>query len=207
MRLILLGAPGCGKGTISSLMKNRYGYVHISTGDLIRNEISQNTTLGLCLKDITKKGELISDEIVATLLKNKLSKDKISDNFILDGFPRTISQAKLLEDIVEIDKVIFLDVDYESILQRLSFRRVCSGCNKVFSTQTYKNQSCDICGGELYKREDDNEDVIKNRFEVYEIQTKPLIDYYKKKNILKTVISQNDIEKDFEKVIEILEGN
>ena len=198
MRLILLGAPGCGKGTLSSDIVKKLNYVHISTGEILRREVALKTPVGLKAKQYIDKGHFVPDEVVIEILKNKL-KEIGNDNFVLDGFPRNISQAVALEKICKIDKAIFLDVDYQVIINRITGRRICSDCGKIFNTSFYQGVECDICGGILVQRPDDTKEIIQERLNVYEKQTKPLIDFYKEKGRLFTLKAGNTSTETFQK--------
>lgn len=205
MRLILLGAPGCGKGTLAGDIVKCYNYVHISTGQILRQNIAEETTVGKIAKNYIDKGHFVPDEIVIEILKNKL--DEIgNDNFILDGFPRNLFQAQELSKIAKIDKVILIDVDYSVIINRITGRRICSDCGRIFNTNSYKEIECDICKGILLQRADDTEEVIRERIKVYEEQTKPLIDYYKNQGLLCCLKAGSTPQETFQKFVkDILE--
>lgn len=188
MRLILLGAPGCGKGTLAGNIVKENSYCHISTGEILRQNIALGTPVGLMAKSYIDKGHFVPDEIIIKLLKEKLATIN-DDNFILDGFPRNLAQAKELDTITKIDKVVYINVDYQTILKRITGRRVCGDCGKVFNTEFYDKIECDNCGGILIQRNDDKEEIVKERFEIYERQTKPLIDYYKEQNKFCTIVA------------------
>ena len=188
MKCVFLGPPGAGKGTLAGEVAKEYGMVHISTGDLFREAIKNGTELGLKIKAVIESGALVSDDLTIALLKERLDKNDWADNgFILDGFPRTIPQADALSSIVKLDAVINLDISDEEVISRLSGRRICSKCGRSFHVQFMKPQkegTCDACSSNLIIREDDKEEAIKKRLENYNKQTQPLIDYYKKKNLL-----------------------
>lgn len=188
MKCVFLGPPGAGKGTLAGEVAKEYGMVHISTGDLFREAIKNGTELGLKIKTVIESGALVSDDLTIALLKERLDKNDWADNgFILDGFPRTIPQADALSSIVKLDAVINLDISDEEVIARLSGRRICSKCGRSFHVQFMKPQkegTCDACSSHLITREDDKEEAIKKRLENYNKQTQPLIDYYKKKNLL-----------------------
>lgn len=210
--IILLAPPAAGKGTQSKLICDTYNFIHISTGDLLREEVKKETSLGLELKAKMETGKLIEDSIVIDLLKNKLEECKNSDGFIYDGFPRNIKQAELLDEILrennsKIDEVIYLDLDYETAKNRIVGRCSCTKCGEVYNTlidmqKPKKDGICDKCNSSLYKRNDDNEETFKTRFEVYEKETKPLIKYYE--NIVKKVDSTKDTSMVFEDIKSIL---
>tara|TARA_Y100000310_G_C20680025_1_gene815370 strand:+ start:2740 stop:3363 length:624 start_codon:yes stop_codon:yes gene_type:complete len=177
-KLIFFGKPMAGKGTFSKLVSKETGIVHISTGDLFRKEMADETELGKSIKDKMDKGELISDDITVELLKKNLP-----ESFILDGFPRTLNQAEMFKEISDIDLVVDIDVSDETVIERTLARRICRKCGAIYGLNIKPNQEgvCDKCGGELYQRDDDNEKTIKDRLEVYNNQTKPLLDFYKDK--------------------------
>ena len=210
MRLVLLGPPGAGKGTYASRLTVKLGVPHISTGDMVREEIKKQTDLGRKIKEYSDRGALVPDEIIIKLLANRLRKSDCDKGFILDGFPRTISQAEALEKIAKIDLVINLNVPDEIIITRLSNRLVCSKCGAIYNLLTLKPKRegiCDKCGGRLYQREDDKPEVIKERLDVYRRQTAPLIEYYNNKGLLRNVSCEDlmtppDVM--VEKIIEII---
>ncbi len=190
MKLIFLGAPGAGKGTIAKMAMEKYSIPQISTGDLFRENISNETELGKKAKEFIDKGELVPDEITVGMLKERIAKDDCQKGYILDGFPRTIPQAESFENIDNVDKVINFEVSEETILKRLTTRRTCKGCGAIFNVITIPPKVegvCDKCGGELIQRSDETEEVIKNRIVVYKEQTEPLIDFYRKKGLIADV--------------------
>lgn len=193
--LIFIGAPGAGKGTISNAMIEHYQLVHISTGDILRAEVAKGTAAGKQAETLMKSGQLVPDELVATMVENRLGKKDCDNGFILDGFPRTIEQAKLLNEALKstgrvLDRVVYLEVPDELILQRLTARLNCRGCdaiyNKIFMPPQIAGK-CDKCGSELYQRADDSLETAKSRLAVFYEQTQPLIDYYKNSNLLLTI--------------------
>lgn len=184
MKFIIFGPPGAGKGTYASILASRLKIAKISTGDIIREDIKQDTDLGKKTVDFVSKGELVPDEIVIEILREEIDKTSSKKGFILDGYPRTIEQAKALDDIEAIDAVIRLVVPERVIIKRLSSRRICKRCGAVYNIRYLKPKKegvCDLCGGALYQREDDKPDVIRERLKVYEAQTQPLISYYQGK--------------------------
>jgi adenylate kinase len=190
MKIIILGPPGSGKGTYSSRLAPKLNIPHISTGDIFRDEIKEQTELGKRIENIIKSGELVSDDIVIEVINKRLNQEDTKNGFILDGFPRTLKQAEGLDKIRKIDVAINLVVSENIIIQRLSNRRICKKCGGIFNILTLKPKQegiCDDCGGELYQRKDDTIEVIKERIELYEKQTQPLIDYYRNKGILTNI--------------------
>ncbi len=212
MRLVLLGAPGAGKGTQAKMLIEKYGIPQISTGDILRKAVSDGTPLGKEAKIIMDKGELVTDEIVIGLVKERLAQDDCKNGYILDGFPRTTPQAEELDNVLTamnspLDVALSVDVDKNDLMQRLTGRRTCNGCQQMYNvhfTPPQKEGVCDKCGGELMQRGDDKEDTIKNRLEVYEKSTAPLIDYYGKKGILKSVEGVGSIDDIFNKICTLL---
>jgi len=189
MKIILLGPPGAGKGTQAQFIQNKFKIPQISTGDILRENVKKNTPLGLKAKYYMDKGELVPDDIMIELIKNRLGNSDCSNGYILDGFPRTVSQAEALDKAIEdgIDAVIFFDVKDETLIERLTLRRVCPNCGAVYHLKYAPpkfDNKCDNCQSELYQRSDDKEEVIRKRLEVYRKDTKPLIEYYEKRNIL-----------------------
>ena len=187
MKIIFLGPPGSGKGTYSTRVAKKLDIPHISTGDLFRAEMKAQTELGKRAKEFIDKGELVPDEVTIGMLKNRIEKEDCKDGFILDGFPRTIPQAEALDQITEIDRVVNIDIPDEVIIRRLTSRRVCRKCGEIYNALTMKPKEegkCDKCGSELYQRDDDTEETVKNRLKIYMDQTEPLIGYYDEKGLL-----------------------
>ena len=194
MKIVILGPPGSGKGTYASRLKDLLGIPHISTGDMVREEIRAQTELGKIMKAYSERGELVPDEIIIDMLAKRLSKPDAQRGFILDGFPRTLKQAEYLEKISGVDLVINLNVPDEIIIQRLSNRLICKRCGAIYNRLTLKPKVdgiCDKCGGELYQREDDRPEVIQERLNVYRRDTEPLIEYYRRKGILRDVYCES----------------
>lgn len=195
MRLILLGPPGAGKGTQAVLLSKNFDVVHISTGDLLRQAVKNQTPLGKKAKSFIDKGDLVPDDLVTTLVEEKLSNIDLGKGFILDGFPRNRNQAESVDKFLiasnsKIDWVIYLATDTETIIQRLTGRRVCQNCGAnfhVINVPPKKDGICDSCGGKLYQRDDDKLETVKNRIKTYESQTKDLIAYYRQKGNLKEI--------------------
>jgi len=187
MKCIFLGPPGAGKGTLAFEVSKSYTIPHISTGDLFRAAIKDQTDLGKKVKTVIDSGALVSDDLTIALVKERLDKDDTKNGFILDGFPRTIAQAEALESIIEIDSVVNFDISDDEVIKRLSGRRICSFCGQSFHVEFVKPKKegiCDSCSGELIIRADDKIEAIQKRLENYRKQTAPLIDYYSKKNLI-----------------------
>ena len=193
MKLIFLGPPGAGKGTQAIKIAARFGIAHISTGDMLRAEMREGTELGKAAKGLIDRGELVPDDVILGMVKNRIQQDDCKNGFLFDGFPRTIAQAEALEAISAIDHVINIDVPVETLIRRISGRRMCSACGAGYHVSTYSETNC-TCGAALYQRDDDKEETVRNRLVVYERSTKPLIDYYQKKGLLHTVNGNADID-------------
>ena len=197
MNLILLGAPGAGKGTQAEVICNHLSIPAISTGNIIREALSKGTEMGLKAKSFIDAGQLVPDDVVIGIIKERLAKDDCNNGFILDGFPRTIPQAEALDNMgVVIDKVIDIEVEDDTIVSRLSGRRVCASCGASYHLEFKKPAKegvCDVCGGELIQRKDDHPDTVLDRLKVYHEQTEPLKDYYAGKGLLKVVEGQEDV--------------
>lgn len=212
MRLVLLGAPGAGKGTQAKKLIETFGIPQISTGDILRKAVADGTPLGKEAKSYMNNGELVPDSVVIGLVKERLAQDDCKKGYILDGFPRNTSQAQTLDNVLSsmnspLDVALSVDVDKDILMKRLTGRRTCKGCQQMYNihfSPSKKDGICDKCGGELFQRDDDKEATIKNRLDVYEKSTAPLIDYYRKKGILKSVNGEGDIEEIFKKVLSIL---
>lgn len=204
MNIILLGAPFSGKGTLSKQIVKDFPLIQISTGDLFRENIKNGTKLGKLAKSYMDKGELVPDSITVDLLKERIKQDDCQKGFILDGFPRTLAQAKALEDVAKIDLVLQLDVPFDVIKRRVVGRRTCSKCGEIYNTETYKRSTCKLCGSPLFQRDDDNLETVSNRLEVYAKQTTPLIDFYADK--LFVVDGTKSPEKVYNKVKTFLKG-
>ncbi|MBQ7136961.1 MAG: adenylate kinase [Bacilli bacterium] len=213
--LILIAAPGAGKGTLAKDLKEKYGYTHISTGDLLREAAAKGDELGNKIHETLTKGEFVSDDIVLAALKNRLMNDDCENGYILDGYPRTVKQAEMYDDIVkEINKdlgmVIVLDIDKELLIERITGRRLCRGCDAIYNIYNPElspkdEHTCDKCGGELYQRSDDNLESLETRYNTYIEKTQPLIDYYNNKNCLYRVSSNEGSKVTLKRVIELLE--
>lgn len=178
MNLILLGAPGSGKGTLAKKIVENYGLLQISTGDIFRENIKNQTDIGKLAKSYIDKGMLVPDEVVIRLVEERLKQKDCLNGFILDGFPRTIAQGKSLEKIAKIDGIILIDLPFNIIEDRIVARRVCSSCGEIYSTTSYEKNVCKKCGAPLYQRDDDKLETVRNRLEVYDREITPLINFY-----------------------------
>lgn len=206
MNIVLLGAPGAGKGTQAAKLVEKYGYAHISTGDMLRAAVKNQTPLGLEAKKYMDAGDLVPDEVVIGLVKERLQDEDTKAGFILDGFPRTSTQAVALDSELAsldrpLDAALLVDVDKEVIIKRLTSRRMCRDCGYIGSD---KDAKCPKCGGEMYQRDDDNEATVRNRLDVYENSTAPLIDYYRGCDLLIEIDGDRDPEAVLASIIEAL---
>jgi len=192
MRIILVGPPGAGKGTQAEKIVAKYNVAHISTGDILRANVKAGTELGKKAKSFMDAGALVPDDVIVGMMRGRLAEDDCKNGFILDGFPRTVPQAEALDGLlaemgIKLDGVILLDVDDDTVVERLCGRRMCKKCGRIFHVSfkpSSKGDLCDECGGELYQRDDDKEEVIRQRLAVYHSQTAPLVDYYGKAGLL-----------------------
>ncbi len=208
MRLVLLGAPGAGKGTQAKKLVEKHAIPQISTGDLLRAAVAAGTPLGKEAKSFMDKGELVPDRVVLGMVEERLKKDDCKKGYILDGFPRNTAQAEALDKMLNslkmgLSAALSVDVPFEDLMKRLTGRRTCKACGQMYNvyfSPSKKEGICDKCGGELFQRDDDKEATIKKRLEVYNAQTAPLINYYKKKGILKSVAGTGNIDEIFNKV-------
>jgi adenylate kinase len=192
-RIMLLGPPGSGKGTLGERLTEELGIPSISTGDIFRQNIADGTALGKKAQSYMDKGALVPDEVVIDLVNDRLSKPDAADGFMLDGFPRTVAQAEALDSFLEsngisLDKVIYIDVPKDVLIKRITGRRICRGCGKIYnisgSFAPKQEGKCDVCGGDLYQRSDDTEATAENRINVYNDQTMPLIEYYTQSGLI-----------------------
>lgn len=185
MNIILLGAPGAGKGTQATKISDKYHLPHISTGDIFRENIKNQTPIGVLAKSYIDKGQLVPDDVTCKIVEERLSREDCKNGYLLDGFPRTIAQAEMLEKFTKIDAVININIDFSLLMARLCGRRVCKDCGESYHISTLEGKTtCSRCGGELYQRKDDNPETVQSRLDVYEKQTAPLIDYYTQKGLI-----------------------
>jgi len=211
-RLVLLGPPGAGKGTQAVRIVKEYQIPHISTGDIFRMNIKEGTALGKKAKEYMDKGELVPDSLVVDLVKDRLEADDCKNGFLLDGFPRTVFQAEQLDAYLkekgqELTKVVDIFADEDVLFERMIGRRVCKNCGATYHIKnmpTKKEGICDNCGGEVYQRADDTEDTVRNRFEVYEKQTKPLVEYYEKAGNIAHIDGTIGLENVFASIVRII---
>ncbi len=208
MKLILLGPPGAGKGTQAETIKEQYSLVHISTGDIFRKNMKENTALGIKAKEYVDKGQLVPDEITIAMVEDRLKEEDVKDGFLLDGFPRSVNQAEALDEMLMemntgIDKVINIQVDKSILVDRAVGRRICRDCGATYHIKynaPQKQGICDKCGGELYQRADDVEETVAKRIDVYEKETMPLVEYYTGKGNIVTIKGDQAIDKVFEEI-------
>lgn len=212
MRIVLLGAPGCGKGTQAKRLMADRNIPQISTGDMLREAVAQGTRFGQKAKAILGTGELVSDDIVLGIISERLAQPDAADGFILDGFPRTEQQAMDLEELLDqlgtpLDAAILLDVDFDILMKRLTGRRTCSLTGKLLNIYFSPQEELDACisaGGELIQRDDDNEQTIGNRLEVYREQTEPVVEFYRKRDKLKTIDAEGAIDDVYERLLQVV---
>lgn len=212
MRIVLLGPPGAGKGTQASNIVKKYKVPHISTGDIFRKNIKEKTALGKKAKEYIDKGLLVPDDIVVAIVQDRLIMEDCKHGFMLDGFPRTEAQAQALDEELHklgliLDKVINIEVAKEELIERAVGRRICKECGATYHIKfnpPSARGACDDCGGELYQRKDDTEETVRKRIEIYLQETKPLINYYKKQDILVEIDGQQDIDKVFSDIVDAL---
>lgn len=211
MRVVLLGPPGAGKGTQAAAVKERYGIPHVSTGDMLREHVRGGTDLGRRAREYMDGGKLVPDELIIAMMEDRLSQGDCKDGFLLDGFPRTVPQAEALDQLLHkmgigIDAVVLLDVSDDVVVERLSGRRVCRSCGAIYHVSFHpssKGNICEACGGDLYQREDDREEVIRRRLKVYHEQTSPLESYYEAKGLLRRVSGEGATDA----VLRVLQGH
>lgn len=213
MRIVLLGAPGAGKGTQAARICQKYHIAHISTGDILREAVKQGTTLGQIAGSYMSKGELVPDDVVIGIVAERLKEPDCQAGFLLDGFPRTVAQAEALDNALaqmgwSLDAVLSLEVDEDEVVRRLSSRRVCRQCGAIGSGAAVEQagSGCPACGGEWIVRSDDQPDAIRRRLQVYKEQAQPLEDYYSSKGILKRILAVGTVEEVFERIDKVLEN-
>lgn len=205
MNILIMGPAGSGKGTQSELIKKNFEIMHISTGDLLRSEVKNSTVLGLEAKKYMDAGKLVPDEVVIGMVENCIASDKCANGYLLDGFPRTLAQAEALNEITEkhnkpVELVINLEVDFEALKERITGRRLCKHCGAIYHIATKPSKTegiCDICGGNLYQRSDDTEEQLKIRLQEHEKNTKPALDFYRKKGIVLDVAASRLVDEVF----------
>jgi len=214
MRIVLLGAPGSGKGTQAQKLIDKYNIPQISTGDLLRAAVSSGTELGKQAKEFMDAGQLVPDEVVLGMIEERLAQDDTQNGYILDGFPRNIPQAEALDQLLlkleqPLNGAILIDIDFDILVKRITGRRTCQSCGQVYNTYTSpseKDPQCDKCGGDLHHRSDDNEETISHRLKVYEEQTRPLVDYYSTQNIVHSIEGLGEIEDIFNRLCEVIDS-
>jgi adenylate kinase len=214
MRIILLGAPGSGKGTQAQKLVQRFGVPQVSTGDLLREAVAAGSDLGRRAKAAMDAGELVSDAIVLGIIRERLSRPDAAAGFILDGFPRNLAQAEALDEVLTelgapLDAAVLLDVDFDILLKRLTGRRTCGGCGRVYNVYFFPPASdgiCDACDEPLTQRADDNERTITQRLKVFESQTAPLVSFYEERDKLLVVAAEGEIDDVFERLVEVLQN-
>lgn len=214
MRIVLLGAPGSGKGTQAKLLVQRKGIPQVSTGDLLRAEVAQGSPLGQKAKAAMDAGELVSDEVVLGMIRRRLNEPDARNGFILDGFPRNLTQGEALDELLQeigqpIDHAVHIKVSRGALMQRLTGRRTCESCGQmynVYSSPPKREGICDRCGGRLLQRDDDNEETIARRLDVYQQQTEPLIGYYERQGKLVTVLGEGEVDDVFSRLMDVLAG-
>jgi len=203
--VVLLGPPGAGKGTQAKQIIERFGLVHLSTGDILRDEVARETELGKTAKEFMDQGNLVPDQLIIDMIRSRI--EAAESGFLLDGFPRTAAQAESLGEFATIDVVLNIELAREEVVRRLTSRRVCRECGEIYNL-TFNlakgETTCAKCGGELYQRDDDKTEVIENRYDVYEKSTAPLIDYYDKLGVLRVLDGSTGSERVFSEIIDIL---
>ncbi|MEU6193041.1 adenylate kinase [Streptomyces sp. NPDC047061] len=213
MRIVLVGPPGAGKGTQAVRLAKELQIPHISTGDLFRANISQKTELGKLAKSYMDAGNLVPDEVTIAMAKDRMEQEDAVNGFLLDGFPRNVSQAEALDELlttekIKLDAVLDLEVSEDEVVKRIAGRRICRNDSSHVFHVTYTPPKvegvCDICGGELYQRDDDSEDTVRTRLEVYHTQTEPIIDYYKAQGLVVTISSLGPVDEITQRALEVL---
>ncbi len=214
MNILIMGGPGAGKGTMSAKIVEKFKVNHISTGDIFRSEIGKQTELGLMAKSYMDKGYLVPDKVTNAMVKSYLEKLDNTKGFLLDGYPRTIDQAKAFTEIskgtaLAIDKVLFLEIDFKELAGRVTGRRLCKGCGEIYHITSHPSKEegkCDKCGSELYQRKDDTEESLKIRLEEYASSTKPVLDFYEEKGMVIRIDAAQPIDHVWNDTLKALEG-
>ena len=202
MKIVLLGAPGAGKGTQAVRLAERYKVPHISTGDIFRKNINERTPIGVEAKSYIDKCQLVPDEVTIRIVKDRLQEKDCENGYLLDGFPRNVFQAKALDDFSEVDKVVNIDVPLHKLMRRITGRRVCGKCGESYHIDYLDGKTeCGKCGGNLTQRADDNEETVKSRLDVYVGQTAPLTEYYKERGVLVDVDGDGTMDEVFETIV------
>lgn len=206
MKVVILGAPGSGKGTQATKISEKYNLPHISTGDMFRENIRDMTPLGILAKGYIDKGQLCPDDVTVRMVEDRINRSDCANGFILDGFPRTLAQAHELDKVVKIDLALDIDVPLDRLLKRLTGRRCCKDCGETFHVDYIGEVSeCPRCGGALYVRDDDNEQTVSKRIDVYVAQTVPLVNFYKSEGCLRRVDGDTDIEEVFAQIVKVMD--
>lgn len=206
-RVMLLGPPGAGKGTQAKRIAAETGLVHLSTGDILRDEVARGTELGQSAKAVMDRGELVSDQLIIDMVRGRIEAAGLG--FLLDGFPRTIKQANALERITPLDVAINIELSRGEVVRRLTARRVCRDCGRIYNAlleSPAEENVCDACGGEIYQRDDDKRDVIENRYAIYDESTAPLISFYRDRGTLRNVDGAKSSDEIFAEIMAILRG-
>ena len=207
MKIVLLGAPGSGKGTQAFKISERYDLPHISTGDIFRDNIAAKTPVGMRIKEIIDGGDLAPDDLTIEIVKERLSRPDCKNGYLLDGFPRNLVQADALEKFGAPTAVINIEIPLGKLERRLTGRRSCENCKGSFHIDFIKDaEKCPVCGGKLFVRKDDNPESVKERFAVYSKQTQPLVEYYEKRNVLFSVNGDLPVDEVFGEIVAVLEG-
>lgn len=205
MNIVFLGAPGAGKGTQASMISEKFDIPHISTGDIFRQNIKDQTPIGIIAKGYIDRGQLVPDEVTVELVKGRIREDDCKNGFILDGFPRDVAQAEALATFSKVDAVIDIVIPLERLMKRLTGRRVCSKCGESYHVDFLGNvSSCSKCGAELIQREDDTVETVQKRLDVYTAKTAPLIDYYRKEGLLREINGDQSVQEVFQEIKEAL---
>ena len=205
MKIVLLGAPGAGKGTQAVRLAERHNVPHISTGDIFRKNIKERTPIGIEAKSYIDKGQLVPDEVTIKIVRDRLNADDCKNGYLLDGFPRNVLQAKALDEFSEVEKVVNIDVPLHKLMNRITGRRVCGKCGESYHVDYLDGKKeCGKCGGDLMQRADDNEETVRSRLDVYVAQTAPLVDYYKGRGVLVDIDGDGSVDEVFATIAEKL---